>query len=182
MVILVIGSPSSGKSERAENLLLRLAERDRGEKIYIATMVPYGEEGALRVERHRKLREGKNFRTIECPDTVSRLVSGENRLMDANCLLECMSNLIGNEMYLPDNQTIGDDELEEKIICEVGLLAKHSRNLVIVTNRFAKWEEGYDEATIRYVSLVERINERLRDMADRVDEIRNGEWEIYENH
>ena len=56
MIILVIGTPNSGKSEYAENLLLELAGANP--KLYMATMIPYGREGEERVKKHRALRAG----------------------------------------------------------------------------------------------------------------------------
>ena len=35
------------------------------QKFYVATMEVYGEEGRRKVERHRKMRAGKGFVTIE---------------------------------------------------------------------------------------------------------------------
>ena len=63
MFALIFGGSGSGKSEYAEKLSCELAQKN--EKYYIATMIPYGEEGKKRVERHKKLREGKDFYTIE---------------------------------------------------------------------------------------------------------------------
>ena len=63
MIHLVTGGSGSGKSEYAEKLSCELAQKN--EKYYIATMIPYGEEGKKRVERHKKLRESKDFYTIE---------------------------------------------------------------------------------------------------------------------
>ncbi len=43
MVDLIIGTPDSGKSKRAEDLALKLS--GDGKRIYLATMDPFGEEG-----------------------------------------------------------------------------------------------------------------------------------------
>ena len=51
MMILVVGSPDSGKSVKAEELAAELSGNEK--KIYLATMIPFGEEGAARVEKHR---------------------------------------------------------------------------------------------------------------------------------
>ena len=39
-------------------------------RYYIATMEVFGEEGRKKVERHKKLRQGKGFITIESPKDV----------------------------------------------------------------------------------------------------------------
>ena len=43
MFALIFGGSGSGKSEYAEKLSCELAQKN--EKYYIATMIPYGEEG-----------------------------------------------------------------------------------------------------------------------------------------
>ena len=68
MMVLVTGASGSGKSEYAEGVAVKLA--GKGNLYYLATMRVYGEEGARRVERHRKLRAGKGFQTVECPVNV----------------------------------------------------------------------------------------------------------------
>ena len=74
MFALIFGGSGSGKSEYAEKLSCELAQKN--EKYYIATMIPYGEEGKKRVERHKKLREGKDFYTIE--QTMPRVATNQN--------------------------------------------------------------------------------------------------------
>ena len=59
MIILVLGTPKSGKSLMAEELSLALND---SEKYYLATMRVMDQEGALRVEKHRKQRAGQGFR------------------------------------------------------------------------------------------------------------------------
>lgn len=95
MLILVTGGSGSGKSAFAEQKAVSLAAG--GELVYLATMQVYGEEGKKKVERHRQLRRGKGFETIERPVRVDRAEPGE----DATVLLECMSNLMANEMVFP---------------------------------------------------------------------------------
>ena len=51
-VTFVIGAGASGKSAYAESLCLG----HDGPRVYLATMEPFGEEGARRIARHRALR------------------------------------------------------------------------------------------------------------------------------
>ena len=69
MMILIIGYPGSGKSELAESMVTEMSAP--GERIYLATMIPCGADGRDRVARHRKMREGRGFITIEAPFDVS---------------------------------------------------------------------------------------------------------------
>ena len=89
MIIVVIGTPDSGKSALAEKLCCELAGSMK--KYYIATMVPYGEEGLKRVAKHRKMREGKGFETIERPVSLDRIDDSVFE-EECTCLLECVSN------------------------------------------------------------------------------------------
>ena len=61
-MIYIYGAIASGKSAYAEDYVCRLGK----ERVYLALMQVYGEEGRKRVKKHRKMREGKEFRTVEC--------------------------------------------------------------------------------------------------------------------
>ncbi len=169
MIYLIIGTPDSGKSAKAESLVLTIS--DVGHRYYIATMEPFGEEGKKRVEKHRKMREGKGFETIECPLRVHEIIDGIKDRENATCLLECMSNLIGNEMHTEKGMEMGEAELSDYITDSVKTLADAVKNLVIVTNRFPLEGEGYDDDTRRFVRLVDIVNEKLRRRADEVYEL-----------
>lgn len=68
-MILITGGSGSGKSAYGEKRILEAGEMTR---YYIATMEVFGEEGRKKVERHKKLRQGKGFITIESPKDVGR--------------------------------------------------------------------------------------------------------------
>lgn len=167
-MILIIGTPDSGKSALAESLVCKLS---KGEMVaYIATMIPFDEEGKNRIERHRKLREGKNFMTFEEPFCVSNVIEKihENKLDTA--LLECTSNLVGNVMHKPGNVDVYEkygivDEIIDGIVSDILSLSKSVRNLVVVANYFENNAE-YDEDTTRYVSVNNAVNERLKEISD----------------
>ena len=61
MFTLVTGGAASGKSEYAESLAMRLP----GRRIYLATMRPADPESLARINRHRRLRQGRGFDTLE---------------------------------------------------------------------------------------------------------------------
>ena len=73
---------------------------------YIATMVPYGKETEQKILRHRQMRNGKGFETLECFTDLKKMVQTEpgfraDAAEEGICvLLECMSNLTANELYL----------------------------------------------------------------------------------
>ena len=95
MLHLITGGSGSGKSAYAEKQVLAAGE---GRRIYIATMIPYGEEGRQRVERHRKLRQEKQFETLECYTGLAQADVPPGAVV----LLECLSNLVANEVFEPN--------------------------------------------------------------------------------
>ena len=64
MVLLVLGGAASGKSQYAEDRVLQFPGENR---VYVATMECFDEESRQRIQRHRNMRAGKGFQTVECP-------------------------------------------------------------------------------------------------------------------
>jgi adenosylcobinamide kinase/adenosylcobinamide-phosphate guanylyltransferase len=178
MVTLIIGVPDSGKSQIAEDLAMKLAGEHR--KYYIATMVPFGKTGQERIQKHRMQRDGKGFHTLECPLDVHTIV--DQMEPDATVLLECMSNLLGNEIYAEKNQDVEPQELLEHVFVGVKSISKACANLVIVSNEFAMEDSNYDEETRYYASMMHEMNLKLRDIADDIYEFTEGEWKHHEVH
>ncbi|MCI5934755.1 MAG: bifunctional adenosylcobinamide kinase/adenosylcobinamide-phosphate guanylyltransferase [Lachnospiraceae bacterium] len=161
MFVLIIGGSGSGKSEYAEQ---RLLEADGGHKIYLATMQPFGQEGAERIARHRKLRAGKGFATVECADHIETLSLAEN----TDVLLEDLSNLLSNEMFSPAGR--GMDCLD---VIKHGLqaLIHQTKNLVIVTNQVDSDGCDWDGEMAAFVRLLGELNRFLASLADEVIEV-----------
>lgn len=112
MLHIVYGGSASGKSSYAESFALSL--QGDGRLLYIATMYPYkwnttelDPETMQRIERHRAMRADKGFDTVECYRHVEHIMAKRQDVL----LLECMSNLLANEMYLePDADDGGRSE------------------------------------------------------------------------
>lgn len=184
MITLVTGGSGSGKSAYAESLLSSC----EGIRYYIATMQIYDAEGEKKVERHRKLRAGKGFLTIESPINVGKIqfacagkaeqaqyrqeaeMKVQGNAEKKSALLECMSNLTANEMFTKDGMK-SEEEVVEKIVSEMQTLSQKLDNLVIVTNNV--FEDGviYDAGTMEYLKALGRINTALARLADRVAEV-----------
>ncbi len=152
MITIVTGGSGSGKSEYAESLLSGTGAS------YIATMQVRDGESRLRVRRHREKRAGKGFVTQELPTDIRR-AKGEN------LLIECMSNLLANEMFL---NGLSGNEACEKIISDVIFLKQGHKNIVIVTNEV--FSDG-DAANADYIRSLGRINAALAAEADNVVEV-----------
>lgn len=199
MITLITGGSGSGKSAYAEKYICH-ASNEKGcrEKYYIATMQVFDDEGQRKIDRHRRLRAGKGFITIEHPRDIKKAVE---KLQSENCLktgrsalLECMSNLVANEMFPPvdasgiqaaeaEKEALDDFEnmkdyekaqisrVSKKVLKEVSILSENVAELVIVTNNV--FEDGvcYDESTMNYIKAMGIVNRGLAAMAERVVEV-----------
>ena len=199
MITLITGGSGSGKSAYAEKYICH-ASNEKGfkEKYYIATMQVFDDEGQRKIDRHKRLRAGKGFITIEQPrdikDAVSKLQSENCLKTGRSALLECMSNLVANEMFPPvdasDTKEAGGkkealDEPEnmrdyentlislvsKKVLKDVSILSENVAELVIVTNNV--FEDGvcYDESTMNYIKAMGTVNRGLAAMAESVVEV-----------
>lgn len=161
MMHLVTGASASGKSAYAEDLLV-LAKS--AEKYYIATMRPWGVEGAARVKKHRAMREEKGFQTIEAFHTLDDLRLPEK----GSLMLECMSNLLANEQFELGGT---DEEILDRIQQGIQNLKEQTEDLIIVTNEIFSDGCRYDAETVRYIRLLGNLNIRMAEEADAVTEV-----------
>ena len=193
MLHIVYGGSASGKSSYAESFAMSL--QGEGRLLYIATMYPYkwntteiDPETMQRIERHRAMRADKGFDTVECYRHVEHIVAKRQDVL----LLECMSNLLANEMYLePDSddgglaETMSEVEktgvgmsetlspVSKKIVQALVNLSTRVQDVVIVTNDV--FSDGgsltYDESTREYVKNLAEINCALAREAASVTEV-----------
>lgn len=193
MLHIVYGGSASGKSSYAESFAVSL--QGEGRLLYIATMYPYkwntteiDPETMQRIERHRAMRADKGFDTVECYRHVEHIVAKRQDVL----LLECMSNLLANEMYLEQDsddgglaETMSEVEkagvgmsetlspVSKKIVQALVNLSTRVQDVVIVTNDV--FSDGgsltYDESTREYVKNLAEINCALARVAETVTEV-----------
>lgn len=193
MLHIVYGGSASGKSSYAESFAMSL--QGEGRLLYIATMYPYkwntteiDPETMQRIERHRAMRADKGFDMVECYRHVEHIVAKRQDVL----LLECMSNLLANEMYLEQDsddgglaETMSEVEkagvgmsetlspVSKKIVQALVNLSTRVQDVVIVTNDV--FSDGgsltYDESTREYVKNLAEINCALARVAETVTEV-----------
>ncbi|MCM1542433.1 MAG: bifunctional adenosylcobinamide kinase/adenosylcobinamide-phosphate guanylyltransferase [Blautia sp.] len=189
MMILAVGGSGSGKSAYAEELAVNLSRREEKQpgfpggltekkadgvdadmkKYYLATMQVYDREGREKVEKHRKLRDGKGFFTIEQPRAVQEAL-GKMEAGERVALLECVSNLAANEMFQGE-EPAPEEAVAEQIVSGIGLLKENTAHLVVVSNNVFEDGIAYEETTMAYIRAMGMINRELAAMADRVVEV-----------
>ena len=165
------------------------------DRYYIATMKPYGDEGEKRIARHMKLRDGKGFRTIECPVNIASALDEIEDASSASILVECVSNLLANEMFGSDetmdsgnpagpvdlanatyatsseNPDDSGNHIASRVINGIIQLASGVKNMVIVSNNVFEDGTGYDDATLEYMRCLAMINRILANISDSVTEV-----------
>lgn len=158
-MILITGGSKCGRSQFAEKFF----DSFDGKKYYIAAMQPFGSEALAAIERHRAMRDGKGFETIERYTDIS----GVDIQNGSGVLLECAANLCANEMFPPDG-SINDPT--EKIFDGIKIIAKKTALLVVVTSDVSRDDGSYEPSTIGYIRAVGRLNALLARLADSVFE------------
>ena len=173
MISYVLGPAGCGKSAFAESLC---EDGNYKRKYYIATMKVVDEASGSRRDKHRSMREGKGFETLEIPyyiDEAPQLMADPG-----NCvvLLECVANLVGNAMHESEwdgrlRGTEGEvaDDFCGSIIESITLLAAQVGHLIVVSEEYGEDElSGCDDETRVYAGLLHAVNARLARIADKV--------------
>ncbi len=162
MLIIITGVSGSGKSEYAEQICCQLAGDNK--KYYVATMQPFGEEGRIRIEKHKRQREGKGFETIEQYQNIGSALAYCDKEERPVVLVECLSNLLANECF-------GEAGKPDDIFDDCMKLYSGCMHLVIVTNEVFSDGCEYDAGTTDYIRRLGEINVRLSRAADAVVEV-----------
>ena len=128
-------------------------------------------KGFLTIEQPRRLKEAaKKVATERVP--AGKAAAGVGKTV----LLECMSNLVANEMFSEENlSAVMDKEKIRQLSGEIinGVTALHDSCdiLIIVTNQI--FEDGirYDASTMDYIRLLGDVNRQIAERAEQVVEV-----------
>lgn len=161
MLILVTGGAASGKSAHAERLLCAHAPSSR---LYLATMQPFGAAAQARIARHRALRQGKGFETVERSIDLAGLTL--DRHYDG-ILLEDLGNLLANELFAPGG---AGDAAFGSVLAGIDHLQDCCETLVVVTDEIFSDGVDYPPETARYIELLAQLNRALVARAELVCE------------
>lgn len=169
MLTVIMGGSGSGKSSFAENYICqKQKERKEGKLLYVATMQPFGEEVLKKIKRHKKQRANKGFLSIEQYQDIGQVESVDGQTF---ILLECLSNLLANEMYIEGKK---QKSVWKKIVDGLQSLEEKCAHLVLVTNEVfsegkVSWEDGE-----HYLNEFGKLNVELAQKADQVYQIKAG--------
>ncbi len=158
-LVLVTGGSGSGKSAFAEDYLCQKAT---GEKHYFATMKIFGEEGETRVERHRKMRQGKGFTSHETPELFPKNISGA-------VLVEDLTNFFLNHWYGPSGNATS-----LRICHELDSLTESCQLVVIVANQITSDGERHSPEIEAFLQGLGALEQRIAQRSEEVYEVVSG--------
>lgn len=161
MIALVIGGAASGKSAYAERVCTGLPFP----VTYLATMEKGGAEAEARIKRHRALRSGKGFATLERSHGLA-LIEDPPR---GTVLLECLGTLVANELFAAP-ETDQNDALA-RVMAGIDALAQAAQALVVVSNDVFADGFAYDAGTEAYRCVLAAANAGIAERAAHVVEV-----------
>lgn len=148
MMALIVGGSGSGKSALAEQLACTLSDQ----RVYAATMSPYGAEAQARIARHREQRNGLGFRTVECPQSLACLMRARAR--HGVVLVEDLGNLVANALFATDGSMADPNHVQERLAKEVIALSHSFEHVVVVGNQVGSEGRATFDATYIWVRTV----------------------------
>ena len=180
MRILIIGQSKSGKSAFAQEKAVSLSAG--APRYYWAAMEPRDEEDRIRIERHRRDREGLGFRTVEEGRELLRCLSRieKNGTVLFDSLTAYLSNTLFSEEIFGTGVGTGDllpepqetvrrmEEKAEDCLLALRTVSLHPSRFLLVADDIFRDGCRYDELTESYRRLMAHM---LRTLAAEFDEV-----------
>ena len=158
MIYLISGGSGSGKSKFAEDEALKY----NGRKLYIATMENKSSSAKERILKHRNMRQGKGFETLEKEKFFQNIDLSAYEIV----LLECLPNLTANHIY-------GGGSIN-MLYDDINYLLQGAENLIIVTNDISSCAINYSDEVYQYMQILNQLACSVAKQADMVIEVTAG--------
>ena len=94
-------------------------------------------------------------------------MSNGGRLANMTALLECLSNLVANELF---ERRSDRDEMLGRLYEDIRWIAQRAGNLVIISNHF-EIDESFDEETRFYAETLDMLNVMVSGLVDKTIKI-----------
>ncbi len=161
----ILGGARSGKSRYAEELA---AAGDKS-VLYVATAVPFDDEMAERIKRHRAERPS-HWHTLEAPAQIGTAVADSKSDADV-VLVDCLT-VLANNVIVPLPEPVSIEVAESALNVEIDQLlaafAASNADWIIVSNEVGLGiVPAYPLGRV-YRDALGRANQRLAAAADRV--------------
>ena len=175
MFHVVTGGSGSGKSAYAEEWICKQRlQTDSRHLYYIATMVPYGKETERKILRHRQMRSGKGFETIECFNRSENRWYRQRRnsvrvQKRRNPAFRSVCPIWLPMSYIAD--TGAKEQTEATILSGIRALQAKCRGLAVVTNEVFGELPPHTEEMKTYLRVLGTVNQAMTKLADQVTEV-----------
>ena len=153
-IILITGGQRSGKSTKAEELALSLAERP----VYLATAHIWDDEFALRVKKHHE-RRGPQWTNIEEEKQLSR-----HDLTGRVVVIDCVTLWLTNFFF--ENSDV--EQTLETAKAEFDRFTAHDATYIFVTNEIGLGGVSDNVLQRRFTDLEGWMNQYIAARADEV--------------
>ena len=163
-IVLVTGGSRSGKSAYAQ----KIAESLAGPRTFVATCPVIDDEMRERIGRHRRAREGRNWRTIEEPLDIAGAIRRARR--QRVVLVDCITLWVNNLLYAAEESGKSVSESQMVRHCRQVLAAcrEHPGTVIFVTNEVGMGIVPDNPLSRRYRDLVGRAGQILAAASDAV--------------
>ena len=177
MKIMISGGCKNEKSSHAQRLAKKMQYNNKS-LYYIATMIPTDIEDDERILRHKKEREGLEFKTIEANRDITNCV--KNYDMSDVFLLDSVTALLANEMFKENEQVNLNAHVE--ITKDLIKIVKKMENIVIVTDYIHSDAFKYDLLTEEFRKGLAYIGMALAKICDVVLEACYANFIVHKGH
>lgn len=157
-ITLITGGIRSGKSRYA----LSLTQKMNGQKIFIATAQAFDESMSVKIKKHQEER-GEGFITIEEPIYLAKAMSAVPQ--SDVILIDCLTLWVNNLLYYFKEDT---GKIRQQFDLFLDVLAKPTRQIVIVTNEIGLGVTPENELTRTFIDELGFINQRVAQLSDEV--------------
>ena len=120
------------------------------------------ENAKERILKHRSMRQGKGFDTIEKEKFFQNLDFSAYEIV----LLECLPNLTANHIFGGGNINMLYEDIE--------YLMQKTKNLIIVTNDISSCAVNYSDEVYNYMKILNQLACSIAERADKVIEVTAG--------
>lgn len=166
-LIFISGGVRSGKSSFAEKLANEQAKKWEGKLHYVACGLHTDQEMAHRIQRHQELRSGNviPWRTWEQP--VHLLGIANQFTKDDIVLIDCVTTLLGNELFsLGESGITSHENIIEAIFQGICQIKTNSLRTIVVSNEVFHEPVHLEPFTFTYTKLLGQLHQKLVAAAD----------------
>lgn len=164
MLVFISGGVRSGKSTLGEKLT---DDSAIGRKVYLATSIANDEEMANRIRLHQEQRKGRGYLTIEKSTGIHEITT--DLLPGDTVLLDCLGNLLANEMFIDEN-TLRTADIVDNIFLSIKEINDKVENLIIISNDVFSDGCMYSDSVVEYIDALAALHIRIAGISDKAIE------------